>query len=219
MTSPRSYRALFLALAVIGLAADQASKYVVFRWLYARGQAAGEYPLRVGVHPRGEYDLIPGWFKFAAEFDADTPPSDGPVGRLQTWNAPVMPRVNSGALFGLGGGQKGLANWGFAAVSLGAAVGILVWGTRKSAAADRWLMVALALILGGAVGNLYDRLVFGGVRDFLFFYRELPVVGVWPVFNVADCGLVVGTAILLLQMLFAPTPKPAAAPAATAGGA
>jgi lipoprotein signal peptidase len=70
-------------------------------------------------------------------------------------------------------------------------------------------MVALGLILGGTVGNLFDRLVFGGVRDFLYFYKID-----WPVFNVADCCLVVGAGILLVQaVLFAPADesKPAAA--------
>ena len=64
-------------------------------------------------------------------------------------------------------------------------------------------MVALGLILGGTIGNLYDRLVFGGVRDFLYFYKIE-----WPVFNVADCCLVVGAGVLLVQALFvAPAPE------------
>jgi lipoprotein signal peptidase len=69
--------------------------------------------------------------------------------------------------------------------------------------------VALGLILGGTVGNLYDRIVFGGVRDFLYFY--------WfdfPVFNVADSCLVVGASLLLLQALFGKQKtEPAATPA------
>ena len=125
-----------------------------------------------------------------------------------------MPRVNHGALFGIGGSKKGTANGGFAVVSVLAAVAIVVWGTRAHTARERGLMVALGLILGGTVGNLFDRLVFGGVRDFLYFYKID-----WPVFNVADCGLVVGAGILLVQaILFAPTdePEPGAAPPAPA---
>ena len=98
----------------------------------------------------------------------------------------MMPRVNHGALFGIGQNQKGLANGIFAAVSVLAAVAIMVWGTRRNTAREKGLMAALGLILGGTVGNLYDRLIFGGVRDFLYFYRIE-----WPVFNVADCCLVV----------------------------
>ena len=78
-----------------------------------------------------------------------------------------------------------------------AAIAILVWGLRRSTAREPWLMGALGLILAGTVGNLYDRLVFNGVRDFLYFYLID-----WPVFNVADCCLVVGAGLLLFQAIF-----------------
>ena len=97
-------------------------------------------------------------------------------------------------------------------VSLAAALAILVWGTRGGPARERWLSAALGLILGGTIGNLYDRLVFGGVRDFLYFYYIE-----WPVFNFADCCLVVGAGLLLVQAVFVPPPadrQPAAAPTA-----
>jgi lipoprotein signal peptidase len=108
-----------------------------------------------------------------------------------------MPRVNHGALFGLGQGQKGLANGFFATVSVLAAIAIVIWAVRRGTARERGLMAALGLILGGTLGNLYDRIVFGGVRDFLYFYKIE-----WPVFNVADCCLVVGAALLLIQAIF-----------------
>jgi lipoprotein signal peptidase len=204
MQAQRSYRWLFVTLAVLGLAADQATKYGMFRWLHNGGRDADAGPMKVWADARGEYDLVPGWFKFTAEFDRDTAPSAGALGGLQTWSAPTMPRVNHGALFGLGGGHKGSANMVFAVISVLAAVAIVVWGTRKATAADRWLCTALGLILGGTVGNLYDRVVFGGVRDFLYFYRIE-----WPVFNVADCCLVVGACLLLVQAVLTPAPKPA----------
>ena len=126
-----------------------------------------------------------------------------------------MPRVNHGALFGMGGDHKGTANGIFATVSAVAAVAILVWGMRRNTAREKWLMVALGLILGGTLGNFYDRVVFNGVRDFLYFY-----VIDWPVFNVADCCLVVGAGLLLVQAIFPPAPieEPAAdeAPASEA---
>jgi signal peptidase II len=196
----RTYRWLLISLAVIGLTADQVSKYGMFKWLYKDG--------RLAAHAGNEYDVVPGWFKFIAQFDTATPTSPTPaVNALQTWSAPMMPRVNHGALFGIGGEQKGLANGLFALVSVAAAVAIVVWGTRRHTARERGLMVALGLILGGTIGNLYDRLVFGGVRDFLYFYKIE-----WPVFNVADCCLVVGAGLLLVQAIFAPPPaveKPA----------
>lgn len=189
MTTTRNYRPLFVVLAVLGLAADQASKYGMFRWLYGK--------------PNHESEVVPGWFRFTAQFDPDTPTGEGVWKALQTWSAPVMPHVNKGALFGLGGDHKNLANGIFATISLIAAVAICVWASRRSVAQDGWLSAALGLILGGAIGNCYDRIVFSGVRDFLYFYRIE-----WPVFNGADCCLVVGTGILLVQALFAKQPVP-----------
>jgi lipoprotein signal peptidase len=146
-------------------------------------------------------DVVPGWFKFHARYVKDAPACDCPLVRA---NGPLPPAVNHGALWSLGGEFKTDANKFFAVVSLLAAVGISVWALRRKAAGDRWLFVALGLILGGTVGNLFDRVVFGGVRDFLYFY--------WfefPVFNVADSCLVVGASLLLLQALFV---KPKAEP-------
>lgn len=198
----RSYRWLLISLAVFGLSADQASKYGVFRWLYNGGEfheAAGNKAV-----------VVDGWFELIAQFDPAAPLCDCGFSRLQTWSAPVMPRVNHGALWGIGGSQKGTANLFFAGVSVVAAAAILVWGTRRGPARERWLSAALGLILGGTVGNLYDRLVFNGVRDFLHFtYIE------WPVFNVADCCLVVGAGLLLVQAVFVP-PPPAESPVAPA---
>jgi lipoprotein signal peptidase len=203
----RTYRWLLVTLAVIGLSADQVSKYGVFHWLYRDGQFAD--PSGTGnAHPvvpdRSEYR-----FEFIAQFDKDAPLCNCGFSFLQTISAPIMPRVNHGALFGIGQNHKGLANGIFATVSVAAAVAIVIWGTRRNTSRERGLMAALGLILGGTVGNLYDRLVFGGVRDFLHFYirRDQQITFDWPVFNVADCCLVVGAALLLIQAVFV-VPKP-----------
>jgi lipoprotein signal peptidase len=201
----RSYRWLVVTLAVVGLLADQGSKYGVFRWLYD-GPAGG------GVYYRGEREVVEGWFRLTAEYDPTVPACDCAFRPFQTWSAPVLPRVNHGALFGIGGEHKDLANQVFAAVSLIAAAGIVLWTTRPATAADGWLCAALGLILGGTIGNLYDRVVFNGVRDFLYFYKID-----WPVFNVADCCLVVGAGMLLVHAFLNPgTNKNEEAPAATA---
>jgi lipoprotein signal peptidase len=70
------------------------------------------------------------------------------------------------------------------------------------------LCAALGLILAGTLGNLYDRVIFDGVRDFLYFYWIE-----WPVFNLADCFLVCGAGLLLLQA-FLSQPATGSVPAA-----
>jgi signal peptidase II len=184
----RTYRWLLITLAVVGLTADQTTKYRVFRWLYNGG---------IDETYTNSYDVVPGCFKLIAQFDPDAKFCECGFDGLQTWSAPRMPRVNHGALFGMGSAKKGSANGFFAAVSVIAALAILVWGLRRNTAREPWLMAALGLILAGTVGNLYDRMVFNGVRDFLYFYLID-----WPVFNVADCCLVVGAGLLLFQAIF-----------------
>jgi signal peptidase II len=74
-------------------------------------------------------------------------------------------------------------------------VAALLW---KSARLDRLTGIALALILGGAAGNLFDRILWGRVTDFLELYvGELH----WPTFNLADSCIVIGSALLLLELL------------------
>jgi signal peptidase II len=119
--------------------------------------------------------------------------------------------LNEGALFGLGQGWTS----GFAALSVVAAIAIVAWLFWARAAFDWVLTVALALIMAGIFGNLYDRLGFPGliwnwqpdrigepvyaVRDWLLF--TVPVIHrEWPVFNIADSMLVVGAGLLFLHL-------------------
>jgi lipoprotein signal peptidase len=170
----RNYRPLLFALALFGLAADQATKYGMFAWLH---EAPGHsYTVLMLDEAKGE-----GFF-YRAAFQT------GPDGR-------ETPHVNQGALFGFLRDQQETANLAFAAISLLAAAAIVYWGWQKSTARDPWLCAALGLILAGTLGNLYDRLVFHGVRDFLHWNYKFD----WPVFNIADCCLVVGACLLLLQ--------------------
>lgn len=84
-----------------------------------------------------------------------------------------------------------------------------------AAAAMAWLLMAgraggqrsragIALILGGAAGNLFDRLLDGGVVDFLLFYFHRFE---WPAFNVADSAIVIGAGLVLLELLLAHHPE------------
>ena len=107
--------------------------------------------------------------------------------------------VNLGALFGLGQGL----GWLFGAVSIVAAIGIVVWLFVFNACRSHWLTFALGLITGGIFGNLYDRLGFhglqdqysGGVRDWILLRYGTYT---WPNFNIADSLLVVGAIMLAI---------------------
>jgi signal peptidase II len=101
---------------------------------------------------------------------------------------------NTGAAFGLLPQLSGI----FIVVALVVIVGIIVY-YRQLAQASLLLRIALGLQLGGAAGNLIDRLIFGHVTDFIDFR-------VWPVFNVADSAIVIGTALLGYYVLFAEQP-------------
>jgi len=176
MKTQPTYRLLFGVLAAVGLCADLASKNAIFLWLRDV--------------PGHEYVVIPNVFSLVAQHDHDE------EGKL-------VPYVNRGALFGWMQGWGLKANSGFAVISLIAALAIIVWVAQRSTATDLGLCVALGLILGGTLGNLYDRVLFGGVRDFLHW--RMPD---WPVFNLADCCLVIGAGLLLLQA-FRSQPRPA----------
>jgi lipoprotein signal peptidase len=188
----RSYRRLLWCLALAGVLLDQSTKYGVFRWL--SGRAAHPLPSSGAEFYAGEYDLMPNTFKLFAQFRNTPARGNDHLSFLRTWSSEDMPKVNPGALFGALSQYEKDANTIFAGVSLLAAIAITIWSFRRSTASDPTLCAALGLILGGTLGNLYDRLVFHGVRDFLYFYLIN-----WPVFNVADCCLVCGAGLLLLQ--------------------
>lgn len=188
----RSYRWLFWCLALTGLVLDQASKYAVFTWLYNDGRG----DTRTIIPNEG----TPGAFYLDAHFTDKKEPTEGLLGTLRTLGGEYLPQVNQGALWGLGSGL----NTFFASVSIGAALAIIIWSCRPAAARERFLCVALGLILGGTLGNFYDRIVFGGVRDFLHWHYPMEDWGNFPVFNLADCFLVFGASLLLLQAFFLP---------------
>jgi signal peptidase II len=182
----RSYRWLFWLLALVGFTVDQASKYGVFAWL---DDGKSSYP----NSPPGR-DIIPGAFKLDVQFTGERDPGEGVAGLLRTLYGDRLPKVNPGALWGLGAGM----NTFFAAISLGAAVAIVLWSCRPRAAREGFLCVSLGLILAGTLGNFYDRMLFSGVRDFLHWNYWFD----FPVFNFADCCLVCGAGLLLLQAFY-----------------
>jgi len=106
---------------------------------------------------------------------------------------------NTGAAFSLFADSpahwKTVALIAFSAVAMVIVV-VLLW---KQGRALSLTGIALALILGGATGNLWDRLASGKVVDFLLFYIKQYQ---WPVFNLADSSIVVGASLLVIEILF-----------------
>ncbi|HXW92584.1 MAG TPA: signal peptidase II [Terriglobales bacterium] len=110
---------------------------------------------------------------------------------------------NRGAAFGLFADSP--AQWKIAMLVLFSIVALVVVSTLlwRNSHAMTTTGIGLALILGGAVGNLWDRLFNGRVVDFLLFY-----VGryQWPAFNVADSAIVCGAGLLVIEIFFAKAP-------------
>ena len=118
--------------------------------------------------------------------------------------------LNRGAVFGIGQGRRAVFV-GFTLIAVGVAVVVFGWWTH---ARSHLAHVAIGLILAGGLGNLYDRVVIGAVRDFLHMMPrwELPLGLAWPggttevfpwVFNVADVLLLLGMTLLLIHVHFA----------------
>lgn len=104
---------------------------------------------------------------------------------------------NTGAAFGFLSNASGWQNILFIVIASVACLAIL-WMIRRLEAKDFLLAVGLMLILGGAAGNLLDRLVHGYVIDFIdIYYRTWH----WPAFNVADSAISIGAVILVLDAL------------------
>jgi signal peptidase II len=110
---------------------------------------------------------------------------------------------NPGAAFSFLGDASGWQRWFFVALTLAVSVFLLAWLRRLGPREGRTAM-ALVLILGGAVGNLIDRLVYGYVIDFLdVYYGDWH----WPTFNLADSAISLG-AFLLVMDAFLQSRKP-----------
>ena len=105
---------------------------------------------------------------------------------------------NTGAAFSFLSDAGGWQRWFFAGLAIVISLVIAVWLTRLKQH-ETLLAVALSLVLGGAVGNLIDRLSYGYVIDFLDAYYQQ-----WhfPAFNVADSAITVGVAMLLIDAVF-----------------
>ncbi|HEY1749883.1 MAG TPA: signal peptidase II [Caulobacteraceae bacterium] len=120
--------------------------------------------------------------------DRVTTPLIGPLSLTMVWN--------HGVSFGVFNSDAEWTRWALTAFSAGVAAILAVWAARTEQAI---LAVALGLIMGGALGNMIDRVRLGAVADFINFGHWFP----W-VFNVADAAINVGSALLIWDLFLAP---------------
>ena len=123
-------------------------------------------------------------------------------GTMQLYESiPVLPYFNltyvhnTGAAFSFLSQAGGWQRWFFAGLAITISIAITIW-LAKLQKHEALLAGALALVLGGAVGNLIDRLAYGYVIDFLdVYYRDWH----WPAFNIADSAITLGVALMLAE--------------------
>ena len=110
----------------------------------------------------------------------------------------LMRLHNEGAAFSLLSDASGWQRWMFIALGVGVSAGLLVWLRRMPVRGQHRLAAALALIMGGALGNVIDRVLWGHVIDFIRVHYEQ---WYFPAFNAADSAITVGAALLILDSL------------------
>ena len=119
-------------------------------------------------------------------------------------SVPIFPSFNftllhnTGAAFSLLAQAGEWTRWFLTLLALVVSSIIVLWLHRLKVS-QRWLACALALILGGAVGNVIDRLIYGYVIDFIDIYYQ---IWHWPAFNIADSAISVGAVMLAIDALF-----------------
>ncbi|MEO0477511.1 MAG: signal peptidase II [Planctomycetota bacterium] len=184
---------VFFIVVVASLAADLGLKYWAFN------NVAKQFQVRVQTAEAGGPEVFiklsdgEKWFN-AQEIELTDSPKRVPAHEPIV----VVPgllnfqlTLNTGAVFGLGQGARPI----FIVVSI-IAVFVIMLLLYRSPRKARLYHLGLALILGGALGNLYDRVLYSAVRDML---HMLPSTKLWPwIFNIADVALVFGVALVLL---------------------
>lgn len=110
---------------------------------------------------------------------------------------------NTGAAFSFLAGAAGWQRWFFVGLAVIVSIVLIRWlsGLKDG---ERWMAVAIALILGGAIGNVYDRIVHGYVVDFLHFYWNQYH---FPAFNLADTAITIGALMMVLDLFRKPSEK------------
>jgi signal peptidase II len=155
---------------------------------------------------RPEQPVVPGWHRWLwvslAVIVLDFVTKQAVLGAFKPGEElPILPffslvlAFNPGAAFSFLAGETGWQRWLFTAIAVVASA-IVVWLLRRGGSAP--YLLGLALIMGGALGNLWDRIVLGHVVDFLLFHWR---GWAFPAFNVADSAITVGAGLLILDSL------------------
>ena len=121
----------------------------------------------------------------------------------------LMRLHNEGAAFSFLAGASGWQRWLFIVLGIGVSIGITAWLYKLPSRGQSMLAAALSLVMGGAIGNVIDRVRFGYVVDFIRVHYEQ---WYFPAFNVADSAITVGAGLLILDSLL--HAKPSASPPA-----
>jgi len=103
---------------------------------------------------------------------------------------------NPGAAFSFLAGENGWQRWFFSGLAVAVSIGIAFWLRRVAIATHAWLAAGLALILGGAIGNVIDRFEHGFVIDFVQLHWGTHY---FPAFNIADSGISIGAVVVVLD--------------------
>ena len=111
---------------------------------------------------------------------------------------------NTGAAFSFLSQAGGWQRWFFILLAILVSIIIMIWLLRLPAK-QRWLACALALVLGGAIGNVWDRIVFGYVVDYIdisISFLPWRLFNPWPAFNIADSAISIGAVMLIIDVFF-----------------
>ncbi len=134
--------------------------------------------------------ILDQWTKFLAETHLVYL---DPVPVIPSFN--LMLAYNTGAAFSFLSDAGGWQRWFFTVLKL-VISGVIIYWLYTLKPQQKWLAIALALILGGAIGNVWDRIQLGHVVDFIQLYYQS---WYWPTFNIADSAICVGAVIFIID--------------------
>lgn len=110
---------------------------------------------------------------------------------------------NEGMAFSFLADQSGWQRWGISIVGISIVAWLLAW-LKKNSLTNIYLNLGLSLVIGGALGNIYDRLSLGYVVDFIEAHYEDYY---WPAFNIADTAISLGAFFLIIDLIWGDKPK------------